>query len=72
MRTIVYANPTYLNNKIDTSRLNDCDIWLANYTSKTEYKGKYMMWQMTSSAKINGITDNTVDIDILYKDLKNE
>ena len=42
-------------------------IWLAHYTSQTDYKGEYMMWQMTSSAKINGITDNTVDIDILYK-----
>lgn len=42
-------------------------VWLAHYTSKTDYKGNYMMWQMTSLAKIDGITENTVDIDILYK-----
>ena len=42
-------------------------VWLAHYTSETDYKGDYMMWQMTSLAKIDGITENTVDIDILYK-----
>ena len=42
-------------------------VWLAHYTDKTDYQGKYMLWQMTSLAKINGITENTVDIDILYK-----
>ena len=42
-------------------------VWLAHYTSETDYKGNYMMWQMTSLAKIDGITENTVDIDILYK-----
>lgn len=42
-------------------------VWLAHYTSETDYQGKYLMWQMTSLAKINGITENTVDIDILYK-----
>ena len=43
------------------------NVWLAHYTSKTNYQGNYMLWQMTSLAKINGITQNTVDIDILYK-----
>ena len=42
-------------------------VWLAHYIDKTDYDGDYMMWQMTSSARINGITENTVDIDILYK-----
>ena len=67
---MLYSSKYYLENVwMDFDNTN---IWLANYTSKTEYKGKYMMWQMTSSAKVSGITDNTVDIDILYKDLKNE
>ncbi|MBR7042248.1 MAG: hypothetical protein IKI04_01980 [Bacilli bacterium] len=46
-------------------------VWLAHYTSETDYDGEYMMWQMTSSARINGITENTVDIDILYKEKAN-
>ena len=62
---MLYSSKYYLENvwlDYDNSK-----IWLAHYTSKTDYEGKYMMWQMTSSAKIDGITENTVDIDILYK-----
>lgn len=46
---------------------NSYITWLAHYTSKTDYKGKYKCWQRTSSAKIPGITVNTVDFDICYK-----
>lgn len=41
-------------------------VWLANYTSKTEYKGKYKFWQMCNTGKIDGINAD-VDIDIWYK-----
>ena len=46
---------------------NNYTIWLAHYTNKTDYKGNYKCWQRTSSAKIPGITVNTVDFDICYK-----
>lgn len=39
--------------------------WLAHYTSQTTYKGKYMMWQMCDTGRVNGIKGN-VDIDIMY------
>ena len=45
---------------------NDYPTWLAHYTNKTDYKGIYKCWQRTSSAKISGITANTVDVDICY------
>ena len=45
---------------------NDLPIWLAHYTTKTNYEGEYKCWQRTSSAKISGITANTVDVDICY------
>lgn len=62
---MLYSSKYYLENVwLD---YGNSKIWLAHYTDKTDYNGKYMMWQMTSSAKINGITENTVDIDILYK-----
>ena len=63
--SMLYSSKYYLENVwLDYDNSN---IWLAHYTNKTDYKGKYMLWQMTSLAKIDGITDNTVDIDILYK-----
>ena len=62
---MLYSSKYYLENVwLD---YENSKIWLAHYTSKTDYQGEYMMWQMTSLAKINGITENTVDIDILYK-----
>lgn len=43
-------------------------VWLAHYTDKTNYQGNYDYWQMTSSGVVDGITENTVDIDIMYLD----
>lgn len=45
---------------------NNASIWLAHYTPKTNYEGSYTCWQRTSSAKIQGIKENTVDFDICY------
>lgn len=42
------------------------DIWLAHYTKKTNYEGKYMFWQKCSDGVLDGINGN-VDIDIMYK-----
>ena len=41
------------------------DIWLAQYNNKATYEGKYSIWQMSSSGRVNGINGN-VDIDIMY------
>ena len=62
---MLYSSKFYLENV--WMHYEKSKIWLAHYTTKTDYQGEYMMWQMTSLAKVNGITDNTVDIDILYK-----
>ena len=63
---MLYSSKYYLENNV-WQDYNNSKIWLAHYIDQTDYKGDYMLWQMTSSAKISGITDNTVDIDILYK-----
>ena len=64
----VYANLNWLENKIEKTIKDNYDIWVAQYYSKCEYEGKYIMWQHTSSGKVNGISTN-VDMNILYKDL---
>ena len=64
LETHFYASKYYLENfwiNIDEP------VWLAHYTDETTYQGKYFMWQLTGSGKIDGIPDNAVDIDILYK-----
>lgn len=60
---MLYSSKNYLENIWWATSHN---IWLAHYTTKTDYKGKYNMWQMTSSGRIDGIK-GAVDINILYK-----
>lgn len=43
------------------------DTWLAHYTSKTNYKGRYTFWQLCSNGRVPGINGN-VDLDIMYID----
>lgn len=51
-------------------QLEDYDFWYARYTNQepdiTQYP--YTIWQATSTQKISGISENTVDINFLYKD----
>lgn len=63
--SMIYGSKNYLNNFWDVKEEN---VWLAHYTSNTDYDGKYNMWQLTSTCKISGITENTVDVDIMYLD----
>ena len=61
---ILYGSKNYLEKIWNTM---DNAVWLAHYTDKTDYTGEYMMWQLTSGGVIPGITENTVDVDILYR-----
>ena len=72
--TLIYASPSWLNNKLYLNQLSGYDIWLANYTGATQenplekpssYQGKYVMWQYTSTGTVNGISGN-VDCNLLY------
>lgn len=40
-------------------------IWLAHYTAQTDYEGRYDMWQMSCTGRIDGIYGD-VDMNILY------
>ena len=44
----------------------DQPVWLAHYTSDTDYTGKYYMWQQTSTGTIDGIT-TACDFNVLYE-----
>ena len=61
----VYASKFWYYDNLDASALNAYKIWLAHYTKATDYKGKYEMWQSSSTGRINGINGN-VDIDTSY------
>lgn len=61
-RGFLYGSKTYLE-KIWYP--TEHDTWLAHYTSETNYQGKYSIWQMCDTGRVNGINGN-VDIDIMY------
>ena len=62
---MLYSSKFYLENIWENK--NDYPVWLAHYTDKTNYQGKYKFWQMCNDGVIDGINGD-VDIDIMYLD----
>ena len=68
----VYANKKWLTTSIDTSKLSDYPIWLAQYNvEKPTYEGRYSMWQYSSKGHVNGIEGN-VDMDLAIQNQEQE
>ena len=61
---MLYSSKYYLENMWFT---NDITTWLAHYTEHTNYQGKFKVWQLCEDGKVDGISTNDVDIDIMYK-----
>lgn len=55
----LYGSQDWLDNKIDDSQIPATStVWVAQYGSKCTYKGRYTIWQYTSTGKVNGIKGN--------------
>lgn len=62
----IYANKTWLGEKINTPSLTGYKIWLAQYAAAPTYsRTKYDMWQYSSTGRIGGIS-TSVDMNISY------
>ena len=64
---MIYANLDYLNNKLNDSKLDRYDKWLAEWKNKPSYNKPFGIWQYSSKGSIPGINGN-VDMNISYKD----
>jgi GH25 family lysozyme M1 (1,4-beta-N-acetylmuramidase) len=62
----VYASRNWYNNNLQTQKLENYYIWLAEYRSVPLYQGYYRMWQYSSKGSIDGIKGN-VDMNIMYE-----
>ena len=67
---MIYASKFWFYDNLDRSQLGNNLVWLAHYVNdapknKSDYDGKYYMWQYTSKGSIPGIEGN-VDLDIKY------
>ncbi|MBO4592396.1 MAG: hypothetical protein J5684_07565 [Eubacterium sp.] len=60
----LYSSLNFLEN-VWTNNKNG-KVWLAHYTSQTDYTGPYYMWQQTSSGGIDGVITN-VDFNVCYE-----
>ncbi len=64
--TGIYANKTWLTEKISTGSLGSSyKIWLAQYAAQPSYGGKYHLWQYSSKGSVNGIKGH-VDMNLSY------
>lgn len=66
----IYANKSWFDTKLNNSRLNRFDKWMAWWNSSASSKfdhNVYGIWQYTSSGKVNGISGN-VDMNESFKD----
>lgn len=61
----IYASKSWYNDQLKMSSLGGYYIWVAQYSSKCTYSGKYDMWQYSSKGSVPGITGN-VDMNISY------
>ena len=65
---MVYANKTFLSKNLDHEVIENAgyDVWLAHYTTNTNYTGDYKIWQYTSSGRIPGIEGKRFDCNFMY------
>ncbi|MCM1179149.1 MAG: hypothetical protein NC347_02750 [Clostridium sp.] len=65
-----YCNQNWYDNYLDADQLKDYEFWYARYTYVEPDRSTYDcgMWQATSTQKLSGITENTVDLNFLYRD----
>ena len=63
----LYASENFLLTQLNANQVaSKYKIWLANYSSKTNYKGEYDFWQHTSTGRVKGMKGN-VDVNVWYQ-----
>lgn len=63
----IYASENFLEEHLYANLISsNFKVWLANYSSKTNYKGDYEFWQHTAKGRVSGMRGN-VDINFWYK-----
>lgn len=63
---LVYANKSMLTSDLYASEITaNYPVWLAHYTTSTDYAGDYDFWQYSSTGTVSGISGN-VDMNFWY------
>ena len=63
----IYASENFLGEHLYANQISSSfKVWLANYSSKTNYRGDYEFWQHTAKGRVSGMRGN-VDINFWYR-----
>ena len=57
-KAMIYASTSWLNNQLDMAKL-PYKVWCAQYYKECQYKGSFLLWQYTSTGKVDGVKGNT-------------
>ena len=63
----IYSGKYWFRDEMDMDVLNRYTVWLAHWTTQTDYTGAYGLWQYTDSGTVDGIAGK-VDMSYLYED----
>lgn len=61
----IYSNLNWFNTRLNNSRLDPYDKWVAQWNDTLDYNKPFGMWQFTNNAVLNG---RIFDMDRAYKD----
>lgn len=64
-RTGIYASKSWFMYQLNVASLEKYHIWVAHYTTATDYARRYDMWQYTATATVPGISGD-VDMNFSY------
>lgn len=70
---MVYANASFLNDEMNVKTLTNAGIpiWLAHYTTATDYSASpYMMWQYSEDGAVKGISGK-IDMNFIFTKKQN-
>lgn len=68
--TGIYASLDWLNNRINSEKLDRFDKWVAQWGNSCTYNKNYGMWQFSDKGNVTGISGN-VDLNYSIYDYKN-
>lgn len=63
---MLYANKSTLNDSMHAEKIeNKYPVWLAHYTTDTDYEGEYLIWQYSDTGTLKSI-DGSVDCNFMF------
>lgn len=67
-KPMIYSNLKGFVGRLDLTRLEKYEKWFAYYSDTPYFPYEFSIWQYTESGKLDGVSGNTIDLNISFKD----